>query len=549
MSSPAAIESASGPVQPAAPNPPSLSGPALQAVDLNFFAADVAGAGWAAWGAAFKSLADLAGELQAALGPDRRVRRLVIAANGAGHAGMICFDPMLARREIVDAVMRDPIRPDLRVQLRRLRRFLRRDSIVEFRVAGIGEGDHGVKILSALADVLGVATRGPSEPAAAVADAGGLITDWLTVFPTESGLTPVWTSWREQPGPEAQVEVAYAPVAGATAPALAEIAGNPTAPVIEMSVVAPSAAGWRPGGPELQGIAGVVDHVISLLGPGQRLRRLSIGARGSERIDGFAGFDHHSPALESIDGALRGEAEYAHLEIVDPHVSEQLRRLRPHLAEGAVLEVLACRFGAGDNGRRALQALADAVGVTARGPAGSAHELGSAGGLITSWTTCHPSSSGLAPSRSAWIELSTPEAPPGWIPLEKAAYAPFKHLPAPPLPVVRPMAEPAAAAAETPTVDLLQAVVPAPPAVPYRGEDAEEEPGGELRVVQVRCGSCDRVLDEPPAVPIRARPPCPRCKSLARRTELVTRRRRRESPWARVVAAIRRPDPNRPIVA
>src|SRR5207248_6741131 len=104
--------------------------------------AEGAGSGGLAWGDPFRRLSDLAERLQLKLGTDRRVRRLVIAALGtAGHTGMICFDPTLARREIIDAVMRDPIRADLRQQLKKLRRFLTLGSVVEFRVAGIGTGE------------------------------------------------------------------------------------------------------------------------------------------------------------------------------------------------------------------------------------------------------------------------------------------------------------------------------------------------------------------------------------------------------------------------
>ena len=45
-------------------------------------------------------------------------------------------------------------------------------------------------------------------------------------------------------------------------------------------------------------------------------------------------------------------------------------------------------------------------------------------------------------------------------------------------------------------------------------------PGTDLSTLIVFCGGCGRLLDEPVATPTRARLPCPRCGSLARRREI-----------------------------
>ena len=533
-----------------APTPFPVAAP-LEELDINFVSAEVASSGWLAWGDPFKSLADLYDRLELKLGTDRRVRRLVIAALGTvGHTGMICFDPTLARREILDGVMRDPIRPDLAPQLKKLRRYLTLGSVVELRVAGAGAGVHGLKMLTALADLLGVPCRAPASSPEELAVSGGLVRQWLTVYPARAGLGPVTSVWRELPlSPDRPVDIAYAPVPGVAAPPLANEVAAAGVPEVDIALIAPSVTSWNADREGYDGIEQVVDDALGMLQDGQTIRRLAISAIGSTRIDGFVGFDSHNPPLESIDGALSDQADYAHLEIVEEHVRTQLERLAPHFAPDGVLEIRACRFGAGENGRRALQQIADVVGVAVRGPAASAHEITAAGGLLTRWTTAYPSVTGREPVESAWQEVINGPRPPGWIEAERAGYAPLKDAPAPPLPVARiatqplpvfQMPEPAAPAA---------AVVPAPPAIAYRGEEDEPEPGVLVQKLLVRCGNCEQPLDEPPAVPVRIRRPCPKCGSVARRTELVTVKQSREPAWARLMGAIRKKDPNSPIVA
>jgi hypothetical protein len=179
--------------------------------------------------------------------------------------------------------------------------------------------------------------------------------------------------------------------------------------------------------------------------------------------------------------------------VIYTHVRQELDRLRPHLAADAEVEFRVARFGCGEAGRRALQKLHEVLGVTVRAPSASLGELRLAGGLATRWLSL--GREGLFEWR--WVE----EPVAAWLPPEPAAFAPLKG-------VTPPLGRRAQAAEER--LPLVNSLPPLPAKVP------------EGAVVQVRCGGCGRVLDEPAATPRPARLPCPKCGSLARTRELVT---------------------------
>lgn len=462
-------------VQPQVAQPP---------LDLNFVAQAVQGDGWSAWGESFENLDDLAAKIEARLEGGRRLGRLAIASYSADHtSGFMAFDAGFTSRERIDGLNHTPIKPEVAAKLGRLRPLLHEDAVVELRVAGIGNGEHGRKALQAAADVLGVPVRGPVAKAAELLPALGLVDRWLTLHPPEHGGAAIESRWLERSGERTRaVALAYVPVPGADAPAALPAGGA------ELEFATENAVGWAPGAEVVTGISDLVDKAIRRSGD-QPIRRLVVTSMGSPVYDGFVAFD--AAGGESIDGSIREQPEYPHLSVIYAHVRVELERLRAHLAPGAEVELRVARFGAGEAGRRALEKLSAVLGgVTLRAPAGSAGELLAAGGLATRWRSF--GADGLL----EWRWSAEPAA--GRQPLEAAAFAPIKGV-TPPL----------GRRAETAT-----------PPVPALSAGSSIPPGTDLSTLVVLCGGCGRLLDEPVATPTRARLPCPRCGSLARRREV-----------------------------
>jgi hypothetical protein len=451
-------------------------------LDLNFVAQAVQGGGWTHWGEPFENLADLASRIAARLLPGQLVGRLAIAAYSADHtSGFMAFDSGFTSRERIDGLNQIPIKPEVAAKLEQLKPLLDSDAVVEFRVAGMGQGEHGRKALQAVADLLGVPARGPVAKAAAMMPALGRIEQWLTVYPRTRGGAVVESTWTERSGERTRPAVAaYVPIPDD------EPSVGPNAGDAGLSFVTESAAAWAPEATVVGGISDLVDKAIAGAA-GAKITRLAITSLGSTLYDGFVAFD--AAGGESIDGSIREQPEYPHLRVIYSHVRAELERLRPQLAPGAEVELRVARFGAGEAGRRALEKLHEVLGVTVRAPSVSIGELRLSGGLATRWRSY--GADGLVEWR--WAA----EPVPGHQPLEAAAFAPIKGV-TPPL--GKPVEVPAAPAA-----------VAAP--------SASIPPGTDLSLLVVLCGGCGRLLNEPAATPTRARMPCPSCGSLARRRE------------------------------
>lgn len=465
---------------PAGRVPLQLAQPPL---DMNFVAQAVQGDGWASWGETFADLADLAAKIEARLQPGQRLGRLAIAAYSADHtSGFMAFDGGFASRERIDGLNQTPIKPEVAAKLELLKPQLGDDSVVELRVAGIGQGDHGRKALQAVADVLGVPVRGPFAKAADLLPTLGHIDRWLVVYPRSRGGAVTVTGWVERAGEWTRpAALAYVPIPGEAAPAALPASSG------ELVFATRRAAAWAPGAVVVGGVSELVAAALSGAADAP-IRRLVIASVGSTLYDGFVAFD--DAGGESIDGSIREQPEYPHLQVIYAHVRDELARLRPHLAPAAEVELRVARLGAGEAGRRALQKLHEVLGVTVRAPSGSVGELCAAGGLATRWRSYG------ADGLHEWRWAAEPAA--ALQPLEPAAFAPIKGI-APPL---GKRTEPA----------------PAPVAVPSPANSIP--PGTDLSTLIVLCGGCGRVLNEPAATPTRARLPCPRCGSLARRREV-----------------------------
>lgn len=469
---------------------------ALPPRDLNFVGEVVQGEAWSDWGERFSNLEDLVARVRERLAPGQKVRRLAIASYSAEHtSGYMAFDTGLTSRERIDGLNQTPIKADVATKLAQLRPLLADDGVVELRVAGIGQGEHGLKALTSAAAILGVPVRGPLEKAIALAPSRGLIADWITVYPPERSHPPVISGWRERSLDGSRpVEAAYAPVPGQPAPA------NQPETATGLVFVTEPAAAWAPGAQRVAGIADLVDRAVHL-SEGRPITRFAVVSMGSTLYDGFVAFDRGEG--ESVDGNIREEPDYPHLQVMFQRVRDELRRLRPHLAPAAEIELRVARLGVGDAGRRALQKIADEAGAAVRAPAGTVGELKATRGLITRWITVWPTSFGLPPVESAWRETSEPASSGPWLAIEPTAFAPIRGV-EPPLPR-------GAVQAAAPVADPVAQQAPADPAL----------------VLTVRCSECNRRLDEAPSTALRARQPCPSCGSLARRQAYESAPRRR----------------------
>lgn len=490
---------------------------ALAPLDLNFVAEAVSDPGWSAWGEPFANLEDLTARIQSKLEPGQRVRRLAIAAYSAEHtSGFVSFDVGFGGKERIDGLNVNPVRPEVAVKLERLRPYLDSAGLLELRVCGMGQGDHGLRALQAVADIVGVAARGPVEKAAALAPSRGLVLEWLTVFPSVWKLRPVRTNWLETwTDGMRSVEPAYVPIPGEPPQALP----LPQAEDGELHFVTRGAAPWMPGGQPIDGITSLVDRALA---SGRPVKRLIITALARTPYEGFLAFD--AAEGESIDGSIREEPGYPHLQVIFPHVRAELERLRTCLAPGAVVEVRAARFAAGESGRRAAQALADLLDVEIRAVASSPAELRASGGLVTRWRSIQPSRSSRTVADSSWRELSDPAVDGPWVPLEAAAYAPVRGV-VPPLAIRHDQHPPTGQAGDGNGN--------------RNGNGSTVTRAQEALVPVVVCAGCGRLLDEPAGTPMRVRVPCRGCGSRARRFEMVSPRAARPGPFGRVRSRLR----------
>lgn len=470
-------------------------------LDLNFVTEAVQGGRWAEWGEKFSNLEDLAARMSQHLQPGQRVRRLAIAAYSADHtSGFISFDIGFGNRERIDGLNLNPIRPEVVAKLELLKPMLEPGGLIELRVCGMGQGDHGRRALQALADTLGVAARGPADKSAALSPGLGLVLDWVTAFPKSWRMTPVRSNWLETwPGGIRTVEPAYIPVPRAEPRQLPVAPANGSG---DLHFATRPAAPWLPGVPMVAGIRDLVDQALAAIGPEGRLKRLTITTHTSAPYDGYISFDAED--AESIDGSIREQPGYSHLQVMVAEVRSELERLRPRLTAEAVVEFRAAGFGSGESGWRAMRVVADLLGVEVRAAVSSIADLRASGGLVTHWRSVFPTASGQQPLESSWREITQPPVHGAWVPVEAWAYAPIRGLNAPLPERNRPAAEP--------EPDL---------------EPAEPASSGQVTSLAVLCAGCGRVMDEAAGTPLRARTPCPTCGSRARRQELVAGRQQR----------------------
>jgi hypothetical protein len=91
-------------------------------------------------------------------------------------------------------------------------------------------------------------------------------------------------------------------------------------------------------------------------------------------------------------------------------VVKELQRLKAHFCKDAIIEFRVCRMGAGTNGQKAMQAVADAVGVPVTAPMDEIKGIAAVGGLTVDWRVAYPTAWGLPSSFSFW--RGEPTVPP-----------------------------------------------------------------------------------------------------------------------------------------
>lgn len=64
-------------------------------------------------------------------------------------------------------------------------------------------------------------------------------------------------------------------------------------------------------------------------------------------------------------------------------MATELQRLKAHFCKDPIIEFRVCRFGIGTNGQKAMQAVADAVGIPVTAPMGEISSLAAIGGVAT----------------------------------------------------------------------------------------------------------------------------------------------------------------------
>ncbi len=221
----------------------------------------------------------------------------------------------------------------------------------------------------------------------------------------------------------------------------------PMADSVDMTFVTTDVTGgtWLEWGDSITNVKDMVDQALAKLKPGQCIGRLIICSHGAVGTDGFAAFDSDTTGSEVIDGGMKDP--------ITQGVRDQLARLRRRFCPDGVIEFRVCRFGAGKNGQKALQAVADVTGVNVTGPQDSIKGVMLLGGIATRWATAHPTSTRVPVTDSFLRGDGTQPPPPpvgggprGGDIADVPRYIPMQGIPAPAPPgpaVVPPGAIPA----------------------------------------------------------------------------------------------------------
>jgi hypothetical protein len=142
-------------------------------------------------------------------------------------------------------------------------------------------------------------------------------------------------------------------------------------------------------------VKNLVDQAIAKLKPGQCIRRFIIAGHGAEKTDGFFVFDPDLSGAQLIDGGAKREP-------ISPSVVKELQRLKLHFCKDAIIEFRVCRMGSGTNGKKAMQAVADAVGIPVTAPMDEIKGIAAVGGLTVDWRVAYPTAWGVPSSFSFW---------------------------------------------------------------------------------------------------------------------------------------------------
>jgi hypothetical protein len=153
---------------------------------------------------------------------------------------------------------------------------------------------------------------------------------------------------------------------------------------------------------KVTGVKDLVDQAAKKLKPGDCIKRLIIVAHGAEKTDGFMAFDNDTSQTEFIAGGYKNE-------VLSKAVTEQFTRLKKYLCPDAVIEFRVCRFGKGENGARAMQAVSDLTGATVTGPMDEMKSIMGLGGLAVDWRTTWPGASAGSSVVSYWRAVTRPK--------------------------------------------------------------------------------------------------------------------------------------------
>src|SRR5258708_7314208 len=210
---------------------------------------------------------------------------------------------------------------------------------------------------------------------------------------------------------------------------------------VDMTFVTTDVSGgtWLEWGSSTTGVKDMVDQALGQLKPGQCIGRLIICSHGSVGAGGLMGLGEDRTGRGVVDGGTK--------DAIAQSVRDELGRLRGRFCPEGVIEFRVCRFGAGKNGRKALQAVADITGVNVTGPQDSIKGVMGLGGIATRWLTAHPTSTGV-PATDSFIRGDGTQPPPppvgggprGGDIAEVPRYIPMPGLPppAPPGPAIVP---------------------------------------------------------------------------------------------------------------
>jgi hypothetical protein len=279
---------------------------------------------------------------------------------------------------------------------------------------------------------------------------------------------------------------------------------------VDMTFVTGNVSGgtWLEWGNGITGVTDMANQAIAKLKPGQCIGRLIIVSHGADHTTGFMGFDSMTAGIEVIDGGLKDP--------LTPTVRAEFRRLKPYFCPDGVIEFRVCRMGDGENGRHAMQAVADVAGVAVTGPVDSILGLMGFGGIASDWVTAHPPGTDATPTTSFFRGGGdSSRVPVGGGPLggdiaQVPRYIPMPGLPAPALPLLTgeqpvvvppapappataPAQPPAATAPVAPPQDMRAGFPDVPlietetPPIDYRSGDKEQTappgPGSRLPLI------------------------------------------------------------------